>query len=390
MTNSLKYTTLQDDSDAKRLSQLLGQSFVADPDAELIYLNRIGHQQIRTIRQGETLLGGLAIIPMGQWFGGKRVDMSGIAAVCIAPEARGTGAALKMMQQMLQELHNNRVPLSTLYPAVQQLYRRAGYEQGGTSCHWVCNPAGIGLSKAPLTLSPIAPEPGVLAPLAQKQACRHNGLLDRHPLIWQWVTAPAGQTCYSYSIGPTEAPEGYILFTQTRTESGNKLRVLDWVALTPAAVTSLWAFLASHRSQVEQIQWTGGAIDWLSLGLPEQPSKQNSISRWMTRIVCVREALEARGYPQSVTGELHLAVTDDLLPENQGNWVLTLDQGQGHVAPGGRGDLKLDIRGLTPLYTSLFSPYQLQQIGYLDGPDSALSFASQAFGGASPWLADFF
>ncbi|MBD0269554.1 MAG: GNAT family N-acetyltransferase [Cyanobacteria bacterium Co-bin8] len=390
MPNPFEYTLPQDDSDAKRLSQLLGQSFVVDPDAELSYMTRIGYQQMRIMRQGAALLGGLAILPMGQWFGGQRVTMSGIAAVCIAPEARGSGAALAMMQQTILELHKNRVPLSTLYPAVQQLYRRAGYEQGGTYCHWTVNPAAIAVKQLPLPLTPITLEPATLAPLAQQQARHHNGLLDRHPLIWQWVISPPDQRCYGYVIGPAQAPEGYLVFTQIRTESGTRLKILDWNALTPQAVTSLWAFLASHRSQIEQIQWIGGAIDWLSLGLPEQTAKLHSISRWMTRIVCVPEALEARGYPSSLTGELHLAITDDLLPENQGNWLLTLDQGQSHITQGGRGELKLSIRGLASLYTGLFSPHQLQQMGYLDGPEPSLSLAAQAFGGASPWLADFF
>ncbi|MEO1375335.1 MAG: sterol carrier protein domain-containing protein, partial [Cyanobacteria bacterium J06635_10] len=60
------------------------------------------------------------------------------------------------------------------------------------------------------------------------------------------------------------------------------------------------------------------------------------------------------------------------------------------VTKGGKGELKLDIRGLVPLYTGLFTPQQLQLAGKLDGTDTALSNATEIFTGTSPWMADFF
>ncbi|MDF5731553.1 MAG: sterol carrier protein domain-containing protein, partial [Rhizonema sp. PD38] len=60
------------------------------------------------------------------------------------------------------------------------------------------------------------------------------------------------------------------------------------------------------------------------------------------------------------------------------------------VCPGGNGELKLDIRGLAPLYTGLFTPHQLQLMGKLDATPTALSVATQIFAGLSPWIADFF
>src|SRR6185295_16930186 len=75
---------------------------------------------------------GLVLIPMGQWFGGKRVPMTGIAAVAVEPFARGKGAAKRLLVSMLQELQGKGVALSTLYPATQVLYRAVGYEQAGS------------------------------------------------------------------------------------------------------------------------------------------------------------------------------------------------------------------------------------------------------------------
>lgn len=391
MQSNFEYAHIQDETEAKRLGHLLAQGFVGDADAELTFMSRIGAEKFRVLHQGTSLAGGLATLPMGQWFGGQQVPMTGIAAVSIAPELRGTGAAVALMQQVLQELHQQGVALSTLYPAVQQLYRRVGYEQGGTLCQWAGPTSAILVKKSPLVIEPIPLEWSALAPLAQQQAARHNGLLERHESIWLGIVEPfPPKNCFAYRLGSVAAPEGYLVFSQERTSTANILNVLDWVVLTPEAAQSFWAFIAGHRSQVDQVQWQGSALDLLSLALPEQPTKPLRLSRWMTRIVCVEQALAARGYPTSLEGELHLDVRDDLLSGNQGRWVLSLSQGQSQVARGGRGDLKLDVRGLASLYTGLFAPKQLQMLGFLEGKESALAFAAQAFGGSAPWLADFF
>ncbi|HEY9761684.1 MAG TPA: GNAT family N-acetyltransferase [Trichocoleus sp.] len=395
MQSDLEYAVLQDEQDAKRLSEILSQGFVGEVDAELQYLNRIGLNQIRTMRRASKLIGGLAMLPMGQWFGGRCVPMTGIASVSVAPEARGSGAALKLMQQTLQELHQQGVALSTLYPATQYLYRQVGYEQGGTFCQRSCSTVGLATvirnKRPPLPIEPMPLNWQALLPLAQRQAGRHNGLLERHEAIWLRIVEPVSpHRHFAYCLGEPEAPEGYVIFSQTRTGSNAILKILDWVVLTPAAAQSLWAFLAMHQSQIDQVHWQSGAIDLLSLPLSEQLNRIESLSRWMTRIVCLEPALISRGYPLALEGELHLEVQDNLLPDNQGPWILSFDKGQGQVSKGGSGDLKLDVRGLAALYTGMFSPYQLQNMGLLEGSEAALSLAGQAFGGASPWLADFF
>jgi predicted acetyltransferase len=87
---------------------------------------------------------------------------------------------------------------------------------------------------------------------------------------------------------------------------------------------------------------------------------------WLLRVVDVAKALEKRGYPSGVQAELHLEVQDDLIAENNGRFILSVSHGQGEVTRGGTGELKLHIRELAPLYTSLFTPYQLQLTGRLE------------------------
>lgn len=391
MVNQFEYNPLNDSKEAQQLSSILTQAFVSPSNTEDNYIQRIGVENFRVIRQSGKLLGGLAMIPMGQWFGRRRVAMVGIAGVGIAPDHRGSGGAIALMQQTLKELHANGVAISTLHPAVQSLYRKVGYEQGGSYCGWEIPASQIQIRESSLPIAPIPLNSERLSPLYQQQAQCNNGYLDRHPCLWQEILRPISQEAlYAYQFGSVDHPQGYIIFKQTRTEAGSILQIRDWVVLTTAAGRSLWSFLAGHRSMIKQIHWCGSAIDALTLMLPEQTFQSQFVERWMLRIIDVQRALEARGYPLNIEADLHLDIQDNLLPENTGKFILSVFQGQGQITQGGRGELRLNIRGLGPLYTGLFSPHQLQLMGQLTGEEKALAIATQLFASPSPWMPDFF
>lgn len=125
---------------------------------------------------------------------------------------------------------------------------------------------------------------------------------------------------------------------------------------------------------------------------PNVSASQAKISyskRWMLRIVDV-STLEKRGYPQGIEAELHLEIRDDLLAENNGRFVLTVANYSGEVTKGGKGELQIEISSLSPLYTGLFTPYQLQLTGQLQLTETARSLATQMLAGSSPWMPDFF
>lgn len=100
------------------------------------------------IRHAGQIAGGLSLYSMGQWFGGQRISMSGIAGVGVAPEYRGMGVATELMRQTVNELYANGVPLSALYAATQELYRKVGYEQAGSYCRFSLPTRSITVSGA--------------------------------------------------------------------------------------------------------------------------------------------------------------------------------------------------------------------------------------------------
>src|SRR4051794_16110742 len=62
-----------------------------------------------------TIMGALRLLRFGHYFGGRSVPAAGIAAVAISPRARGKGAGVTLMREVLRESSADGLPLSTLF-----------------------------------------------------------------------------------------------------------------------------------------------------------------------------------------------------------------------------------------------------------------------------------
>lgn len=391
--NASKFTcaAIATSADKEWYARTLSHCFLSTPAAESAYLDRVGLENSLLVRQGTQLAGGLVTIPMGQWFGGKRVPMTGIASVAIAPEVRGRGAALALMHQALHKLCAEEAALSVLYPAVQGLYRKVGYEQGGSYCGWEITTGQIDMRGGDLPVRAVAIDDPLFPELYSRQARETPGHLDRHPCIWQQrLTKADTEPLYAYAFGEGDRPQGYVLYRQEKTPSGIVAHVLDQCLLTTKARQRFWSFWTAHRSQVDRLRWYGSAVDDLAAILPEQTVKSWFSDRWLLRIIDVERALAIRGYPLHLQAELHLDVRDEWLEVNRDRFIVQVADGTATVKRGGMGALKLDIRGLAPLYSGLFSAEQLHRMGWLEANEAEIAIASQIFAGESPWMPDFF
>lgn len=391
MASQLEFSTVSNLEQAQSLQAIISQCFNFPANPWQIFYHRIGQENFRIVRQAGQIVAGFGMYHMGQWFGGQSVPMVGLSVVGVAPEHRGMGVAAFMLTQALTELYTKGVPLSTLYASTSALYRQVGYEQAGTLCTFALPTQSIMLRDHSLQIHRIEPtQQAVFHHLYRQRAKGTNGNLDRNQAIWEQIVQPQEEVIYAYIVGDQEQPEGYVIFTQKQEARHYNLLSADLVALTPAAMLSLWAFFAGHRSLAEEVWWHGPVNEPLLALLPEQTYQVRRLKRWLLRVVDVPKALEMRGYPAWVEAELHLAIRDKLLPENNGNFILSVSGGRSEVTRGGRGELQLDVRGLAPLYTGLFTPQQLQNIGQLEATTNALSTATQIFAGSEPWMSDFF
>ena len=388
-----EYGPAQEDELAT-LAAILCRSFAAPPEVAERWYERTGVECQRVLRKPGTgrPVASLTSLLMGQYFGGRRVPMAGVAAVGCAPEHRGGGAATRLMQSHVRELGGNGVALSMLYPATVPLYRRVGYGVAGARFELKLPLRGIDVRDRALSLRPIAPDEDV-AELYAAHARGRSGWLDRHAHLTGRIRRGSDGDAEGYVIQGERGPEGYLFLTRVRNDALGHydLRLSDVVTLTAGAGRRVLGFLADHGSLGDTATWFGGPADPLLSLLSEPRAEVRRFGSWMLRMVNVPAALEARGWPLGVSASLHLEVDDDLLSSNRGRFVVDIEGGSARVRSGGDGHLSLDVRDLAPLFTGYESATALAALGRLrSSSDRAVALANAAFAGPFPACPDVF
>lgn len=363
------------------------------------WLAKAGHEQMRTFRCAKddaVPAGSLLRIPMGHFFGGRSIGCVGIAGVAVSPEARGAGVASRMMIELVRELHAEKVPLSSLYPATVPLYQRAGYERTGHQFVYHVPLARLTIPRSKLKARAFTPDdlPAVRACYTEL-ARHHDGYLDRGAYVWDRVQNFRGTPYTGLVIeGPAGGIDGYVFFSQERPDNFNgrqAIKVSDIGARTPEAATRAFQLMAEYDSIAEEIIFSGGPAHHFITLIPEHRFQMRFKDYWMLRLTQVEAALAARGYPQ-IDAQLTLHVTDDQIPENSGPYTLRVKDGRAEVSrsAAGGGGLTMDVRALASLYTGFQTPQHLRQLARLSGDDRSCSVARALFSGGTPSLVDFY
>lgn len=386
------YGPILDDTELEIHARNVGWSFRVPAERIVESLRRVGTEHVRVLRKGGVPVAGLTLYPLGQWIGGRRLAMTGVNLVGVAPEHRGGGTATQLMEAAVREMHADGVPISVLYPAKQTLYRRAGYELAGSRFENEVRLADLGFGDRDLEVRAIDPA-GMDAVRAVHRAYSRvfTGPIDRPPFMWQRVTEPHGREVRGYLVEGDEGCEGYAFVEELPGEGFHyRLQLTDLAAVTGRASRRLLRFLGDHATLGETVTWHGDPTDVAFLAMPEQTWRTRVSFRWMLRILDASTALEQRGYPPHLELELDLRLEDPLLRGNNATLRLEISGGRGSVRPGGRGTLNTGVRGLAAIYTGYLTPAKARQAGLLDGPAETLARAAAIFASGTPWMSDMF
>ncbi|MFO0567230.1 MAG: GNAT family N-acetyltransferase [Polyangiaceae bacterium] len=391
-SDSLEIRPLAGESELAELAKIESWAFGPSPDDCAGWLSRAGLPNVRVALRGGRVLGGLLLVPMGQWFGGRSVPMTGVAGVAVAPEARGEGVARQLMARVVRELREQGTAISTLYPATLPLYRHAGYELAGARYQASLTPDRISIRERELVVRELgAADQIAVAELYAERARARNGTLDRGEYIWNRVRSPRNDPARGYGVEADGHLEGYVYVREKQLAAiAYELHLSDFVARTPRAVRRLWAFLGDHRSLAQKIVFHADPSDPLLLELPERGYAVELNHYWMIRVVDSKAALEARGYPKGLVARLELEVRDELLEREPVRLRLRVEAGHASVEAGGTGALALDVRGLAALYSGFASTDTLALRGQLTGDPESRAVADAMFAGPNPHMPDMF
>jgi predicted acetyltransferase len=384
----------RDDAELAQFADLMDDAFPFPRQYIPHYFNSAGRENLRLVTHDKRIVAGMAILPMGQFFGGRSVRMGGIGMVATAPEARGSGVASRLFRSVLDEQYRLGTPLLVGHPAegTVPLYRRSGAELAGASPVLAIPTQRIDISDAKMPMRPVTPEDEpAIRRLYTEWARGQPGNCDRSSFIWDRLYKFRIEPVQGYVVGPDAALQGYIFTAKLPTSEGRSdLNVTDFIAATPAAARRILTFLADWRMQRKRVLMRTTLNDPIFCHLAENPAQIHMAGTWLLRLIDVRQALTQRGYPAHLATELHLAIKDDALPQNAGRFVLRVADGRGQVEAGGRGTFALDVRGLAAMYTGYLLPAAVVLAGLGSAQADDLAAAEAIFTGPAPWMRDGF
>ncbi len=387
------------DADRPAVARLLHHAFAGQLDSIEAWLRTAGTEHMRVIREdgGGAIPACLLRIPMGQFFGGRSVPMLGIAGVAVAPEARGRGHAMDLMQQALRQGAAEGTPISCLYASTQSLYRRVGFEQAGHRFTTTVELGDIQIRERRGDLRPLTDDDDhAVRACYAAFATPFNGLLDRGPYCWGRIRLNWDQRFNGFGLFAGSTLRGYLMLNQKRDPALGRhdLTLTDFCFSDAEAGRRIWGFLADFATTGDRVIFHGSPLHPALTLLPQQQYTVAKRDYWMLRILDVRRAIEARGYNPAVTAGFCLEVADDLIPANAGLWTIRVRDG--HAAAERGGDdalptLRCHVRGLAAMYSGLYTPRQARLVGLAEGDDRALDCAGAAFAcGGTPWMTDMF
>ncbi|HUG84495.1 MAG TPA: GNAT family N-acetyltransferase [Euzebya sp.] len=351
---------------------------------------------------GDLMVGHAGAWDFGQWFGGRRVPMAGVAGVIVRPEARGSGIAGQMVRALLQRCLEDGDVIACQYPTVPGLYRRLGWEAAGVAVRRT-------IATAALTGLPVPDRPPVIRPLVwaddvpavaelwDRDAARGQGRIARsatyHLRMFEpddglraWVAERDGRIVGVLQLerepSAGEDPSIYRMFVDALVAEDHD----TWLAL--------WRLVGQHAAVSQTTRFISRPHEPLQdhLHLPAV-QERSVIQTWMARLLDAPAAMSGRGWPAGAEVSVVLRVGDPLLPGNDGTFLL-------RVAGGGTASLtrtdrtasaSIDIGALSALYTGHVRAADLAWQGRLVGAShEEIAALDTAFAAPQPWMHDHF
>jgi predicted acetyltransferase len=388
------------ETDREPIARLLARSLNSPVEQVLSRSPNLMLEDFRCAYEDDQIVAVAAEYHFLQWFGGSALPCSGIFAVATSPEHRSSGLASAAVGQIMREAHDRGDPLTALYPAVLQPYRRLGYEIAGTfNGHRV---PLAGLPKQAGELPKVEPV-DLERDLEGIKACyheyvrTHNGPIE--PTVDRWWTKrvlqnPSEESFTAVVVRDGERIDGFATFrrhSDPRTldiEFG--LDCSTMVANTEPAMRALLAYFRGYRGLGQWVEWAGPPQDPTVLLIPEQELVQNFRFHWMLRLLNIRAAFESRGWP-AIDAEAVFAVDDPMFPDNNGPWRLIIVQGRARVEPAAEGRTRpIPIGALSSMFSGFLRVPDAVRLGFLDADDPSVSALQAALAGPDPWSPVFF
>jgi predicted acetyltransferase len=388
----------EEDGDAHL--RLMRLAFGQAPAGAAPFWRRAGADAVRVMREpGGAVAATATLLRWEHALGGRPVPAVGVSAVAVDPGRRGGGIGTAMMREALAEMRAGGAALASLYAATAPIYLRLGFGRAAGHVHWSVPAADCAGVRTDARAEPADPDdPSVRAVLEENHRARAlsawSGPALRDAFLWQRALSPPEGPSDVFLLRRADGTvAGHAAVARRALGARPAVQVFaDACALDAEGAAALFALVATLRSTVDAVTWTGGADEPLAMLAPEARVRIDRYEDLYLRVLDLPAALTARGWPSGLRERLTVAAEDGLFPENGGPWRLTVEDGTGTVepAPGAEPDVVVAAGGAGPLLTGRASPRRLASLGLLRGTAMGVGAATRLFAGPAPWMPDFF
>jgi predicted acetyltransferase len=332
---------------------------------------------------------------------GEHVRIGGVTLVATPPEHRRQGHVRELMRRMLEELHEEGIHLSALWPFKRSFYRRLGWETGSRYVRIEAPPEQLRSAGADGggEFHPTAADDWErLVPIHEAHDAGRGLHVDRTEAWWrERVFEGWGSDPYVYRWEDDGGePGGYLTYTVDDGDDGRVLRVYEAAWADGLARRQLLRFLGDHDSQVETVRLPVPFDPaFPTLETVEDPSSVTVEveAGHAVRLTDVADGLSALAYPEGASDALRIEVLDPLVDANDGTFRLSVEGGRAECSPAtGDGDpaVSLGIGRLSQLAVGYRDASAMAAAGDLDAPADAVARLDALFPAEPVWLREGF
>jgi len=396
--NDLIYRPIPESDFAQIARTDVQAGFATAVQQTLDWLAQPRERDLRGLYRGDRIVAQLAIFPFALSTGAAELPCGGLGGLTVPPEERRHGHAARLLRESCDELLGRGAPLCLLYPSKTSLFARWGWATFAERAVYRGAPALLGPFRRQREgcWEPVGQEAIPALDQVYRAALRGRfGPQLRSELWWRTnvLGLPSAERLGYLWRDEQGSPRAYLLYRLERLSGGRALHCREIVALDPAARTQVFALLAQHEDQVEEVLFRTPSDEPVSLLMPN-PLRCEVEPHAMLRLLDVAAALSGYGYPPGAQGRLTIAVADSWLAHNQGVFELEVADGAAQcrrLAGGTQADLACDVRVLAQLIARSLRPRAAAAFGLLTAHSRpGLALAETLFAGPAPFNSDHF